>query len=83
MTTVIFSNGKYQILKVEQARAGVANPGETSKALTSLQNPTIDWCSLAKGMGVPAVRPGSAESLVQELQRAQEEPGPHLIELVI
>jgi acetolactate synthase-1/2/3 large subunit len=34
-------------------------------------------------MGVPAVSVTMAEDLAEELQRAIEEPGPHLIEMVL
>lgn len=83
VTNIIFSNRKYQILEVELARAGVTQPGAKTKGLTSLANPELDWRQLAQGMGVPAVRPDSAEAFFQDLTRALVEPGPHLIELVL
>lgn len=83
VTNVVFSNRKYQILQVELMRAGVAKPGPEAQALTELTNPDIDWCSLAKGMGVPSCRPDTAEAFYNDLARSYEEPGPHLIEVVL
>ncbi|MEX2015559.1 MAG: acetolactate synthase large subunit, partial [Candidatus Hydrogenedentales bacterium] len=83
VTTIIFANRRYQILRTELARAGVATMGPRAGALTDLTNPVIDWVSLAKGMGVPATRPETAEDFYQALRRADAEPGPHLIEAVI
>lgn len=83
VTNIIFSNRKYAILQVELGRAGIENPGAKVQALTELSSPEIDWCSLAKGMGVPAERPDSAENFHKALERALAEDGPHLIEAVI
>ena len=83
VTNVIFSNRKYQILQMELMRAGINKPGEKARALTDLIDPELDWRQLAGGMGVPASRPESAEAFHSELQKAFNEPGPHLIELVL
>jgi acetolactate synthase-1/2/3 large subunit len=50
--------------------------------LTDLANPEIGWVQISKGMGVPGVAVDSCEALAQELKKALEEPGPHLIEMV-
>ncbi|MCH8205343.1 MAG: acetolactate synthase large subunit, partial [Candidatus Hydrogenedentes bacterium] len=83
VTNVIFANRKYQILQVEQARTGLSDPGPIARGMTELTNPEIDWRDLAKGMGVKACRPDSAEALYKELQRGLNEPGPCLIEVVL
>lgn len=83
VTTLIFSNRSYAILNVELARAGIESPGPRAASLTDLSNPDIDWVRMAGGMGVPGTRPESAEELVNALERAYAEPGPHLIEVVI
>ena len=64
-------------------RAGIAKPGSKAQAMTNLIDPAIDWCALAKGMGVPSQRPDSAESFHKALERAVEEDGPHLIEAIV
>jgi acetolactate synthase-1/2/3 large subunit len=83
ITTLICNNRRYRILQVELARAGVTEPGRKARSLTSLANPEIDWAKIAAGMGIPAVRVDSAETLVSQLERALGEPGPSLIEMLI
>ena len=83
VTTVVCSNRSYRILQLELLRAGVAEPGPQAQALTDLARPDLDWVSLAKGFGVPAVRVDRAEELVLALERALGEPGPHLIEAAL
>jgi len=83
VTTVLCSNRSYRILQVELARSGVAEPGRNARAMTNLSDPTLDWVSLARGMGVPAARAEDAETLVRELEHGLTEPGPHLIEAVL
>jgi acetolactate synthase-1/2/3 large subunit len=83
VTTLLCSNRAYRILKMELGRAGVAEPGPAARALTSLDAPEIDWVSLARGFGVPAVRVESSEQLADALPRALAEPGPQLIEMIL
>jgi acetolactate synthase-1/2/3 large subunit len=83
VTTLLCNNRRYRILQVELARAGITEPGPKARALTSLGNPNLDWVALAKGMGVPGVRVETADALAQELERALNEPGPKMIEMVI
>ena len=83
VTTLICSNRSYFILQVEMMRAGCTSPGPKSLSLSDLGNPAIDWVSVSQGMGVPAVSVTMSEDLAEELQRAIEEPGPHLIEMVL
>ena len=83
VTTVICANREYRILRVELARADISKPGKAAKSLTSLADPTVDWVSLARGFGVPAVRVESAEALGAALERALAEPGPSLVEAVL
>jgi acetolactate synthase-1/2/3 large subunit len=81
VTNVVFANDAYRILQVELARAGVAEPGPQSAALTSLATPGIGWVDLARAFGVPASRVETAEDLHRALARSLAEPGPHLIEV--
>jgi acetolactate synthase-1/2/3 large subunit len=83
VTTVLFSNKKYQILQVELERAGIKQPGPIATSLTELSNPDIGWASIARGFGVPAAEPTTAEEFVRELEKAYAEPGPHMIVLNI
>lgn len=83
VTTILFSNRKYQILQTELDRAGITTPGPTATALTQLSNPDLDWCKLAQGFGVPARRPQTAQELQTDIENTIAEPGPHLIEVTI
>jgi acetolactate synthase-1/2/3 large subunit len=82
VVTLICANRSYRVLQIESARAGV-EPGAKALSLTELSRPSIDWVHLARGMGVPASRAESVESLQRALSVAIAEPGPHVIEAVI
>ena len=82
ITTLICSNRKYEILRMELARAGNPSPGNYTRLLTDLSKPEIDWAQLSRSLGVPGVSVNTAEQLIRELGRALAEPGPHLIEMV-
>lgn len=78
--TLICSNRSYNILKIELERANKI-PGKNSLASIGIDNPIIDWVSLARGLGVNAVSVEDAESLTFELKKALENKGPYLIEM--
>jgi acetolactate synthase-1/2/3 large subunit len=83
ITTLICSNRRYEILKLELARSGNTSPGAHAQSLYDLGNPPLDWLHISKGMGVPAVRVDTAEKLAKELKAALNEPGPCLIEMIL
>jgi acetolactate synthase-1/2/3 large subunit len=83
ITTVIFSNRSYRILNIELTRVGAGEARERAKAMFDLSRPDLDFVSLARGMGVNAVRPESSEAFVEAFSRAMRERGPHLIECVV
>ncbi len=83
VTTIIFSNRRYAILRMELARVGASASGQRALEMLDISPPDIDFVALAQGFGVPATRPDSADTFVAELDRAFAEPGPHLIEAVI
>ena len=82
VTTIILANRKYAILLAELAGVG-ANPGRTALDMLDLSNPSLDWCKLANGMGVPAARATSLDELNTHLAASLDRPGPFLIELLI
>jgi len=51
--------------------------------MLSLTNPSLDWVSLSKGMGVDAVRVDNIENLVLSFKHALKQKGPYLIEIMI
>lgn len=86
VVTLLCSNRAYRILQIELARAGIAKPGPKAQALTTLDSPTLDWCSLARGFGIPADRTvcvATNEELAAALERAFSEAGPHFIEVTL
>jgi len=83
VTVVIFANNVYRILGIELGRTGAGAPGPAASKLLGLGEPTIDWVSLAKGLGVPGTRCQTAEAFDAAFARAMAEPGPCLIEAVI
>jgi acetolactate synthase I/II/III large subunit len=82
VTTIVFCNREYKILRNELERR-IPDPGPRANSLLALTQPDLDFCQLARGMGVPATRPASIEALYDDFARALAEPGPHLIEVVI
>lgn len=83
IVSIIFNNGSYAILNIELARVGVENPGPKALSMLDLKDPEINWCQIAEGMGVPAVRVTTVESFRNALQDALEARGPRLIEAMI
>ncbi|MGV1089277.1 MAG: thiamine pyrophosphate-dependent enzyme, partial [Mycobacterium sp.] len=83
VTTVIFNNAAYAILRLELMRTGAGAAGERSAAMLDLSDPTMDFVALAQGMGMPAQRVTTADGLAEALRLAYAEPGPHLIEAMI
>jgi acetolactate synthase-1/2/3 large subunit len=58
---VVFANNVYRILGIELGRTGAGEPGPASSKLLEIGDPRIDWVSLAKGLGLPAVSCRAAE----------------------
>jgi acetolactate synthase I/II/III large subunit len=84
VTTVIYNNAAYDILRIELARVGAGSaPGPKALDLLDLSRPTMDFVKIAEGMGVPARRVGTAEEFADALRAALAEPGPHVIDAVI
>jgi acetolactate synthase-1/2/3 large subunit len=84
VTTIIYRNNAYGILRVELARVGAeAEPGPKALDLLDLSRPTLDFVRIAEGMGVPARSASTAEEFADALRAAFAAPGPHLVEVVV
>jgi acetolactate synthase I/II/III large subunit len=83
VTTVIFANRSYAILKIELMRVGAENPGPKALSMFDLRNPELDWVQLARGMGVEATRASTAEEFASQFADAMKQRGPRLIEAVL
>lgn len=79
ITTLLFSNRSYEILKLELLRAGGQLKSGATRQLTDLDRPPIDWVRLSEGMGVPAATADTPEGLADAMKKALVQPGPHLI----
>jgi acetolactate synthase-1/2/3 large subunit len=83
VTTVVLSNRSYAILNIELHRVGADAGGPQASRLLDLTDPDLDFCELARGMGVPAQRAESAEDLAEALERGFAEAGPSLVEVLL
>ena len=83
VTTVVLSNRSYAILNIELHRVGADAGGPLARRLLDLTEPDLDFCELARGMGVPAHRAESAEDLAAALETGFAEAGPSLIEVLV
>jgi acetolactate synthase-1/2/3 large subunit len=81
VTTVVFANSAYGVLKREFSGLSVGNPGPLAADLFDIGRPDLDWVLLAKGMGVPATRPTSLDAFAKALREGFESGGPTLIEV--
>jgi acetolactate synthase-1/2/3 large subunit len=81
VTTIIFANNSYAILKAEYANMGAGTPGPQALAMIDIDRPTIDWVAMANSMGVPGVSVETAEGFHQAMVRSAQESGPVLIEV--
>ena len=81
VTTVVFANRDYAVLKREYSYLGVGNPGRRALDMFEIGRPDLDWVELAKGMGVPGTRVGSLEGFARALREGFESGGPSLIEV--
>ncbi|MDR5759182.1 acetolactate synthase large subunit [Caballeronia sp. LZ035] len=81
VTTIIFANNSYAILKAEYANMGAGAPGERALSMIDIDKPRIDWLAMAKSMGVPAVAVETAEGFYKALTDSTHADGPCLIEV--
>lgn len=83
VTVLVFANRAYQILRGEFAGVGAGAPGPRATDMLTLDRPALDWCALARGMGVEAVRAEDLGALDAALRNAMARRGPALIEVVL
>lgn len=82
VVVLIAANHQYAILRNELRRNG-APLSERAEAMTSLDNPRIDWVRLAEGYGVRAARAATTDELTASLRDAFGRKGPTLIEMAL
>jgi acetolactate synthase I/II/III large subunit len=83
VVTIILANRCYAVLRAEVERVGAYIETASASALLDIANPAIDWVSLARGMGVEAMRAETAQAFDDCLATAMRQRGPVLIEAVM
>ena len=82
VTTIIFANNQYAILKAEYSNMGAGEaPGPQAMAMIDIDRPTIDWVAMARSMGVPGTQVANAEDFHKAMVRSAAGAGPSLIEV--
>jgi acetolactate synthase-1/2/3 large subunit len=81
ITTVIFANRDYSVLKREFSGLGVGTPGPRALDLFEIGRPDLDWVLLSRAMGVPATSVSSLDDFAKKLREGFEAEGPSLIEV--
>jgi acetolactate synthase-1/2/3 large subunit len=83
VTTIVFANNSYQILRLEFGNMGFGVPGPHASALIDIDKPKIDWVAMGKSMGCPSVRVENAADFYTAMINSAREPGPMLIEVCL
>ena len=81
VTTVVFANRAYAVLKREFSYLDVGAPGPRALGMFEIGRPDLDWVSLAKGLGVPGTRVASLDQFAKALEAGFQGDGPALIEV--
>jgi acetolactate synthase-1/2/3 large subunit len=83
VTTLIFSNRSYAVLRHELTNVGAQNVGRKALDMLDLGRPDLDFLSLARGMGVPASRVETMEEFNARFAEGVRTSGPNLIEVAL
>ncbi|MEM7336262.1 MAG: acetolactate synthase large subunit [Chloroflexota bacterium] len=83
IVTVLFNNRAYKILQGELDNVGAVRQGNIADSILNLDNPQLDFVSIAQGMGVEASRASTAEQFNDQFSAALQKNGPHLIEVLV
>jgi acetolactate synthase I/II/III large subunit len=83
ITTIIFANRAYSVLRWEFSNLGLGEPGATASSLFDIGHPDLDWVHLAKGMGISGIKVETLDDLNEALRCTLEADGPALIEVPI
>jgi acetolactate synthase-1/2/3 large subunit len=81
VTTLVFANKSYAILRGELANVGAGNPGRKALDMLDLGHPDLDWVGLARAMGVPGARVATMEEFNRRCAEGLSAPGPFLVEV--
>jgi acetolactate synthase-1/2/3 large subunit len=81
VTTVVFANRDYAVLKREFSYLGMGSPGPRAASMFEIGRPDLEWTHLAKGMGVLGTRVTTLDAFGKALKAGFEGEGPTLIEV--
>ena len=81
IVTIVFANRIYQILRGEFDGVGAGAPGSRAMDMLKIDNPTLDFVALAKGMGVEGRAVTTADEFNKALADFIPAKGPRLIEV--
>jgi acetolactate synthase-1/2/3 large subunit len=81
VTTVVFANRAYAVLRREFSYLGSGEPGPCASNMFDIGRPDLDWVRLARGMGVSGTRATSLDAFAKALQDGFASQGPSLIEV--
>ena len=82
VTTLVFANRSYEILKGELRNVGAGEAGKRARDMLTLDRPDIEWADLARSLGVEAAQAFTLDELRAQLRRSFANEGPSLIEVV-
>lgn len=83
VVTVVFANRRYAVLQNEMRNVGVDHYGQNAQRMLHLDDPTLDWVSMARGMGVEGGRATNLAEFIKLYREALSRPGPFLIEAAL
>jgi acetolactate synthase-1/2/3 large subunit len=81
VTTVVYANHSYAVLKREFSYLGIGPPGPGALDMLEIGRPELDWVLMAKGMGVMAMRATSLDSFADALRESFSGSCPMLIQV--
>ncbi|WP_315837722.1 acetolactate synthase large subunit [Bradyrhizobium prioriisuperbiae] len=81
VTTIVFANRTYQILKGEFAGVEAGEPGQRALDMLNIDRPALDFVLLAKGMGVAGRSVSNVDDFNAALSEANAQKGPRVIEV--
>jgi acetolactate synthase I/II/III large subunit len=83
VTTLVFANRTYQILKGELANVGAGNPGRKAIDMLDIGRPDIDWVGMARAMGAEASRATTVDELARQFKAGLATKGPYVVEVAL
>ena len=83
IVSIIWNNRAYRILEGELDKVGASADTPKAQAMLNLDNPEMNFATMAESMGVEGTRVDSADEFSKVLEGAINKSGPHLIEVLV